>query len=514
VDDHNLTGKATLNAGAALLAYAVRAMLGLLVVPVLLGAMGRSLFGTWEMLVRLATYLSAADGRPAEALRLVVANRIGTGGPADVRRSIGSSIYVWLLFLPLSCAAGAVMIWLAPSVLRTPAELNLIIRVTTALLVLNFLVTTVMAIPQAVLQGANLGYVQAGWLAAVHAVAAALMVAAIYSGLGMAGVAGAQVVASVIGLAVFVTLVRRLLPQFGVSRPRSGELRPFLRLSSWTLAGDVIAQLALASDVLILGALVGSAAVASYVITGYAATALVAVLSTLLLAAAPGLGAVIGHGDYRRARAIRDELVVLGWIVATAAGTTTVMWNRSFVTLWVGAEHHAGAQADLLIVVLMLQTVLIRADAYVIDATLDVRGRVLVGAAAAGAAIALAALLTPVYQITGLCIGFAAGRVLQSVGQPILVRRLLGAAPGARWPGAARRLAVSAVLLFAAARAGRAIDPGSWFEWAVGAALCTVLALALAWVAGLGTEGRRLLKRRIAVLRSSAAGLQPLPGLP
>src|SRR5437764_3611661 len=70
-----LTQRASLNAIASLLDYAAKLAVGLVVTPIVVAGLGRSLFGTWEMLNRLVTYMSAADGRPTEAIRLMVANR-------------------------------------------------------------------------------------------------------------------------------------------------------------------------------------------------------------------------------------------------------------------------------------------------------------------------------------------------------------------------------------------------------------------------------------------------------
>src|SRR5881398_1692493 len=70
-----LTRRASLNALQSLLDYGARLGVGLLVTPIVVAGLGRSLFGVWEMLNRLVSYMSAADGRPTEALRLIVANR-------------------------------------------------------------------------------------------------------------------------------------------------------------------------------------------------------------------------------------------------------------------------------------------------------------------------------------------------------------------------------------------------------------------------------------------------------
>src|ERR671918_76236 len=71
------TQRASLTAVASLLDYGAKVVVGLVVVPILVSGLGRSLYGVWEMLNRLVGYMTGADGRPTEALRLVVASHQG-----------------------------------------------------------------------------------------------------------------------------------------------------------------------------------------------------------------------------------------------------------------------------------------------------------------------------------------------------------------------------------------------------------------------------------------------------
>src|SRR5437762_14217746 len=93
-----LTRRASLNAVQSLLDYAARLGVGLIVTPLLVSRLGRDLFGVWEMLNRLIGYMSAADGRPTEALRLVIATKQTATDAMEHRRAVGSALVVWLLF--------------------------------------------------------------------------------------------------------------------------------------------------------------------------------------------------------------------------------------------------------------------------------------------------------------------------------------------------------------------------------------------------------------------------------
>src|SRR2546425_7436436 len=68
--------------------------------------------------------MSAADGRPTEALRLLIATKQGADDPMEHRRAVGSALVVWLWFLPLVAGVGAVLVWLSPIVTKVPASLQ------------------------------------------------------------------------------------------------------------------------------------------------------------------------------------------------------------------------------------------------------------------------------------------------------------------------------------------------------------------------------------------------------
>src|SRR5213080_2812665 len=331
-----LTQRASLNAIASLLDYAAKLVVGFVVTPIVVAALGRSLFGTWEMLNRLVTYMSAADGRPAEAIRLMVANRQAVDDATTQRRYVGAALAVWLLFLPVITAAGGLVIWLAPGVTKAAPDLHGTVRVATALLLASFFMTLVAGVPESVLRGT-------------------------------------QVVLTFVTGLVFWSLARRYVPWFGVARPTRQDVRALLAMSAWLTVGEVVVKLLLASDVLILGMVLSPAVVATYALTGYAARSAIGIHEFTASAAMPGLGGLLGRGDHTRAAQVRRELQTLTWLLVTGIGATILAWNPSFLSLWVGRQHYAGPWVDLLIVVIAVQTAFIRTDAYIIDAALRPR---------------------------------------------------------------------------------------------------------------------------------------------
>ena len=172
-----LTRRASLNAVQALLDYGGKLLVGFVVTPMLVAGLGSSLYGVWEMLSRLIGYMTAADARPTEALRLVVATRQSLNDPAGDRRAVGSALVVWLIFLPLVVVIGAVLFWLAPLITKVGPELRQVVSVTAGLLVLSFIVAALAAVPESVLRGMNLGYKRMGLQAGLRLLVRGLVTA-------------------------------------------------------------------------------------------------------------------------------------------------------------------------------------------------------------------------------------------------------------------------------------------------------------------------------------------------
>src|SRR5205823_794293 len=141
---------------------------------------------------RLVTLMSAADGRPTEALRLVVSSRQAVEDDALQRRAVGAALLIWVLFLPLIAAVGAILIWIAPTITQVAPELRAGVRAVTALLLVSFFLTLVAGVPESVLRGMNLGYRRMGLQASLNVLAGLLTVVAVRAGLGLVGLGGAQ----------------------------------------------------------------------------------------------------------------------------------------------------------------------------------------------------------------------------------------------------------------------------------------------------------------------------------
>ena len=499
VSDDTLTKKASLNAAASAADQAAGIVAGLIINPILLTRLGDAGYGIWQVLQKLIGHASPASGRPGEALKWTIAHEQRSTDFDFKRRQVGNALAVWLLFLPLLVAIGGTLAWLAPIWLHVPQATYGTVRVAAAILVLDAVLFSLLYLPQSVLQGENLGYKRLGLSVVLVFVSKALLVVAVFLGTGIEGLAAATTIATVLWGVTYVFIVRSRVPWFGIARSSLAEVRRFVRLSWWFLLWNLVMTVMLASDVVVLGVVGSTALVTTYTLARYVPQAITVAVSTVIVAIMPGLGGMIGSGDLARAVQIRRETMSLIWLFTIVAGTTVLLWEQSFLRLWVGERYFPGAAAILMVMLMVLQFALIRTDANIIDLTLNLRKKVLLGALAAVLSVALAwFLLGPMDMgIIGLVLGFIVGRSIQSVSYPLMIGRLLGIPPERQLRGIVRPALATGALFAGASVLGRATHAGSWPALVVSVGVSAGVVAILAYFGGFPHDTRQLLWRRL-----------------
>jgi O-antigen/teichoic acid export membrane protein len=424
----NFTQSTFLNAASSLLNYGAGILVGFILNPLLLTFLGPTLFGTWKICQRLLTYVSAADGRASQALKWTIANRRSTSGIDQKQREIGCALVVWLRFLPIMLTVGGLLAWFSPRFIHGLApDYYFATRLTCAVLVLNVLLFPLKSLPESVMVGMNLGY-KTTWINAFGTLlGGALMAWVAWIGWGLVGLAVALLAASLAkDLGVFF-LARKCLPWLAIRKPGKEEVSDFFSFSIWVLLWTVINKLLLASDIIILGMVSSAPLVAAYTLTFYVIQTSIHLSAILVSSSMPGMGDIVGRGELKKAVKVRSEIMSFSWLLSVTIGTMVLLWNRPFLNLWVGPEQFAGHWENLAMVILMIQLIFIRNDAFIVDVTLKIRTKVLWGALSAMVALSLAFLFGSIFPspIIGVLAGLIGGRLILSILYPLLVSQHL-----------------------------------------------------------------------------------------
>jgi O-antigen/teichoic acid export membrane protein len=499
----DLTRRASLNGLALGADYAARLAVGLVLNPLFLGHLGASLYGMWAVIQRLVNHVSPAGGRPGEALKWLVARDQHSTDVSAKRRQVGNAVVVWLLFLPLVGALGGVLCWSAPAWLDASGDEAVAVRLAVAVLVLNLLLAGLVNLPQAALQGENLAYRRLGLSTSMVLVGGVLSGAAVIAGAGIVGLAAATLVTTLLTGVTYLHIVRTHVPWFGVARPTPDAVRRFVGISWWFLVWNLVMIAMKGADLVVIGIAGSTTMAAAYALSTYVPVAASDTVALAISSAMPGLGGLIGAGKIRAANAIRAELMAVSWLLATVAGVGVLLWQESFLRLWVGSGYYVGTPATVLIVVMVLQLAVLRTDANIIDLTLQLRGKVLLGLLSVVLSVALGWWAVGVmgWGVTGAVAGFLAGRLLLTVAYPALIGRKLGQGMSAQVAAALRPAVASSVVFAAAAWLGTRLEVTSWWTFAGVVVTSTAPLAVLVLLLGLPARQRAALSRRVRRVR-------------
>jgi O-antigen/teichoic acid export membrane protein len=503
----NLTQKASLNALASSLDYGARLLVGFVINPILLAGLGDYGYGVWQFLGRLIGYISPATGRPTQALKWTIANQQASTDYQEKRRQVGNAISVWLIFLPILALLGGLLVWFAPALLDAPATYSPSVRIAAALLVANLIMISLVAVPRSVLRGENLGYKRMGLSTILVFVGGGFTALALYFNTGLVGVAAATLATSLLTGAIFLQVVRTYVPWFGVAKPSFEAVRRFLGLSSWFLVWNLVMKLMMASDVVILGIFDSAEMVTTYTLTKYVPETIISFVAIGVFGIIPGLGGIVGSSDFQRATRVRGEIMIFTWLLVSILGTTILMWNNTFVHLWVGTGYYAGMLPTLLIILMVMQLVLIRNDAVIIDLTLDLRHKVLIGLLSATLSLGIAGFLVNYLNmgIVGLCVGFILGRSILSLGYPRLIGLYLDISFSGQLKSIIRPTFVTLLLFVFAVALQRVLRVDTWLGLIFSVGLTLTVIAPIVFLAGLsGDQRNQILRRGRQVLRPRA----------
>lgn len=480
------------NLGAYYVNFVVVAAVGFVANPLLLGALGPLMFGVWKSLQRYLDFATVADGRASQALKWIVASRT-TFGDLEKRRDVGAAIIVWIRWLPVAALVAAALAVAMPLLIRgIPDDLRGAAYATAAVLAANTVLAGLLAIPDAVLIGVNQGYKSMLVTTVFFVASNAVMIIVASSGGPLWSLAVVVLVAAAGNAGCTLLIAKRAVPWWGLARPTALDLRRVFGYSSWTLGWVLVDKLFLTCELIVISVMVGALSVTQYTFTTFV---MQFVLSIALVTASgfmPLLGARLGSSETAAAAELARSVRHLVIGVAVLGSAAVLALNGTFVTAWVGDDQYLGTTLNALFVVCGLQFALIRLDGQILDVTMRIAPKVLVGLFSSAGGIAAGCVGYAVsHDVAVALLAIIGFRMVSNVAYPYLVARSV---PGSAVPW--RTVGAAAVLLLVSFVIGTLLH-GDRLSTVVGGVVCwLVLAAAAGW-AGLipRTTLRALLSR-------------------
>lgn len=390
----------------------VAVAVGLWLTRFTLNHLGQHDYGLWLLGLQVAGYLTLADIGVVAILPRQTAFAAGTaraGEPAPALPDLaGATARLVLWQLPI-VATASLVVWLC-----VPASWASL-RGPMAVVLVGFVAAFPLRIFPALLQGLQdltfLGRMQfVGWLLNTM-----LVIALLVSGGKLFALAAGWTAAQILPPLLCWRRLRTRHPGVLPTRLPSLSLpdaRRYLARSTWVSVGQMASALVDGADVLIVGALLGPAAVVPYSLTGKLVTVVGGLPTLIAHSSGPALSEMRVSETPDTLRRATSALTQAVLVASGAIACVVLAVNAGFVTWWVGAERFGGLALTALFVVLMLVRHYGITVVYAVYSFGHERLLALIGLAQGVAGVAASIILVRAIGVAGAVLGALVAAVL------------------------------------------------------------------------------------------------------
>jgi O-antigen/teichoic acid export membrane protein len=332
---------------------AVATAVGLWLTPFLLTRLGAETYGLWLVGTQIVAYLLLMDLGVVALLpreTAYVTGRTGRSDSPELGALVEQTMTLAVAQMPLVIAGSIVAVWWLPESwqpLRTPLAFVL------GMFVATFPLRTFQAALTGLQDLAFVARVQFGaWM-----LGTALTVVLVLGGFGLSSMAVGWCATQV---CLVVACAVRISMRFPAAVPRRlslGEVRSareYVTRSFWVAVSQTAQALLNGTDLIIVGAVLGPAAVVPYACTGKLIAVLANQPQSILQSAAPALSELRHSDDRARMFQVSAALSQATLAASGLVACIVLSVNRGFVSWWVGPEQFAGFGLTFLMLAAML----------------------------------------------------------------------------------------------------------------------------------------------------------------
>jgi O-antigen/teichoic acid export membrane protein len=495
------TNRAGLTYLNSIIQQAARLIVNFLITPIVIGGLGKELYGAWLLLQQSIGYLSISDLRPMGTLKFTLAISQHKDDIGEKQRQIGSALLLWLITFPVILLIGYGVIRISPWFIHVEETFSMVVTGTITILVIGVILDRFFSLPGNVLRGMNLDYKAMGLTASSIIIGGVLSVLAINLGWGMIGLAAASVITILLNGIIRFFVAVKFLPWMRSSRPKYSELLTFVRLSLWLFLGSTASLVFSGGDLLLIGIVFNPSSSSIYAVTGSVLIFLSTPIIQLVNSGSPGIAGLCGSGDWEKVDQIRKEMHLSALLLLGIVGAGVLALNQSFLKLWIGEGFFAGKTVNLLFVLTSLVSVVMNTDSVVIDAALEFKKKALLQFTSACILIISGIFAASQWGLVGIAVSVLFSKIICAFFFQILIRKLVKKPLWDYYLKVARLIFVILILLIII-NSFIIFKSISWLQFAFQVIAIGTISLIIFWFLGISGATRKLLINRLAIMYS------------
>lgn len=411
----SLKVKAIYTAGSKALLIIVNFFSQLLITPLIVSGLGQHLFGIYSLLNKTEGYLAFVDLRSSAVLRYKLNLLQSSNDQKEKREYVGAAFILSVLTFPLIFLVGCIIAWFFPMIFKVPTEFEKVSQIS-ILILSGFLgLKSFLGFPEAILRGNNLEY-KGFYIDPMRVILFGILVYfSIYIESGLLGIFISMIISYIIAFLIKLYIQIKNSPGYFPLFPAKSKINEFFNNGSWYLASSFSLQILNSFDLILIGILMEPKSVAVYALTKAVLFRVGESILALTGSLSAGLGQLIGDNDQIKINQIRQALVRLCFVAGLFLFSYFLLFNKSFVSLWVGNENFAGHKVNLVLCITMVLLLMINSEELFINNNLNFKLKSRVILYSSIISILSALVLYFFFDLLGIAVGVLLGKLFQLV---------------------------------------------------------------------------------------------------
>ena len=470
----------------------------LLYTPVMLDILGQEEYGLYSLSNSVISYLSLLNfGMGSAVIRYITRYR-AEGKMEDVRRILGLFISIYSALAVLVCICGAVLVGVSGTAFAKGLSDDEIERMKILLAIMT--ASTAISFPLGIFSSVTIVFERYLFNKLISIgetiMLPVLNLMVLYAGRGTAGMALIGMVFQLFNGIVYGVFCFRKLGVYPVFRRMPyGILKELIVFCAFIFLSSIVDMLYWATDKVLIGAVIGSAAVAIYNVGGTFTSMLQSMAHAISGVFGPRVNMIVAkEAPMEQISALLIRVGRLQYLVVSLLLSGYIVFGQAFIKLWAGQEY-ADAYYVGLVTMIPLAVPLIQNIAFTtIVAQNKHHFRSIIYAAIAVVNVVSTYLVLPYYGIIGAAACTAVAFVLgQGIIMNVYYYKVTGLDIPAFWKNIGKMTIAPAIAIGASILFLNILDPiGSMLWLFAGAAGYTLLFAGLSWLISMNRYEKQL----------------------
>lgn len=408
-------------------------IIGLIITPIVLSYLGQDTYGIWLVIGSFLGYMGLMDFGITGSVTQLIAKSDTTDNAHRINIIVNNSFFLQVIIGAFIILIGVVSSFFFPTWFNIQPESQEIAWMAFLLAAIGYGIS----FPPKTLKGLVRGKQYISLLVWVEFSLfisnTALNLWFLHLGMNLLALPVSTIIIRILSYAVYFKVAQKAYPHIhlSVSYFKWSEAKSILSVSSVWFIGAMSALVIYTSDTIIIGAVLGTGVVTVYALSFRLSEFLREFIYTISNTAMPGLGQLVGQGEYKKVKHIFLKMYPFIINTTMAAVVLVALFNEHFVSLWVGAELYGGQKLSNIFALTLFTTVIFHSFSVILSSGLNLKVIAISRSIEAALNIGFSLWLVDEFGLIGVAMGTIIANVLTSFwAVPYYASRYIGLSIG------------------------------------------------------------------------------------